>query len=114
MSREHWDWLGGLEIGQEIYAEHHEISMKTWLGGRRVVNNKNAWYAHPAKSVKGYHMSLRQVYKDHDHSARYWVMQPGFESLIDKFWPLPTEHNRHHTEKYYWPEDWKKYYDRTM
>lgn len=109
MSRQHWDWLGGL--GTDLtYAEHHEISMKTWLGGSRVQINKNAWYAHPAKEVRGYHMSRQQVYKDHDASARYWTERHNFEWFIDKCWPLPTEHTRHRVEKYYWPDDWKKYY----
>lgn len=116
MTREHWDWLGGLEIGQEVYAEHHEISMKTWLGGRRVVIFKDTWYAHPAKSVRGYRMDMDQVYRDHDHSARYWTTNQwkgqvhDYAWLIDKFWPLPTEHNRHRLEKYYWPENWKEEY----
>lgn len=115
MSRKHWDWLGGLETDL-TYAEHHEISMKTWLGGGRVVINKETWYAHPAKASSGYHMSLNQVYKDHAISARYWTENkwPGrlhdFDWLIDRFWPLPTEGNRHRTEKYYWPENWKNNY----
>jgi len=113
MSRKHWDWLGGLETDL-TYAEHHEISMKTWLGGGRVVINKEAWYAHPAKPSSGYRMSMRQVYKDHEISARYWTENKGrthdFEWLIDKFWPLPFENTRHRAEKYYWPLDWKKYY----
>ena len=112
MSRDHWDWLGGLEIGEEVYAEHHEISMKTWLGGRRVVINKDTSYYHPRERVSGYHMSMGQVYKDHDHSARYWTTnqwayrEHDFDWLIEKFWPLPTKHNRHRLEKYYWPENW--------
>ena len=110
MSRKHWDNLGGLEIGQETYAEHHEISMKTWSSGGRVVINKNAWYAHPSRGSRGYRMDMDQVYKDHDHSARYWTNQAAFfEWLIAKFWPLPTEHNRHRLEKYYWPENWEGY-----
>jgi len=48
MSRKHWDWLGGLATDM-TFAEHHEISMKTWLGGGRVVINKNIWYAHREK-----------------------------------------------------------------
>ena len=115
MSRSHWDWLGGLETDLQ-YAEHHEISMKTWLGGRRVVVNKNAWYAHPSRPTSGYHMSMRQVYKDHAISAKYWTENKwpkrvhDFDWLIDKFWPLPMADSRHRTEKYYWPEDWRKYY----
>jgi glycosyltransferase involved in cell wall biosynthesis len=121
MSRKHWNWLGGLETDDMVYAEHHEISMKTWLGGKRVLINKNAWYAHPAKINRSYHMSMRQVYKDHDYSARYWTdnrwerQVHNFDWLIDKFWPLPTKNSRHRTEKYYWEEDWKsRYYDRAL
>jgi glycosyltransferase involved in cell wall biosynthesis len=109
MSKKHWNNLGGLEIGKETYAEHHEISMKTWLSGGKVIINKNTWYAHPRQNTGGYKMDMNTVYSDHDHSARYWVMQPGFKELIDRFWPLPTEHNRHRTEKYFWPENWKEY-----
>ncbi len=120
MSKKHWDWLGGLTVGKEVYAEHHELSMKTWLGGGRVVINKNVWYSHPKKPVSGYHMSMRQVYEDHYTSAMYWIHNEwegqvhDYDWLIDKFWPLPTEHNRHRIEKYFWPEDWKKYYDGTL
>lgn len=116
MSRKHWDWLGGLETGYIEFVEHHEISMKTWLGGRRVLINKNAWYAHPAKSVRGYHMSMDTVYADHDISAVYWTNNLwkeriyDFGWLIDKFWPLPFENTRHRVEKYYWPEEWRKFY----
>jgi glycosyltransferase involved in cell wall biosynthesis len=115
-SRKHWDALGGLEINGLTYAEHHEISMKTWLMGGRVVINKKAWYAHPKVNVRGYHMSLSTVYRDHDVSARYWICNTwegrkhNFDWLIDKFWPLPTEDKRHKTEKYFWPVDWRKYY----
>ncbi len=109
MSRQHWDWLGGFQENLS-YAEHHEISMKTWLGGRRVLINKDAWYAHPRKSVSGYRMNMDQVYHDHEISARRWISMPEFPRLIDKFWPLPTEHNRHRIEKYYWPENWRTYY----
>lgn len=121
MSRKHWEWLEGLEIGKEVYAEHHEISMKTWLGDGKVTINKNTWYAHPSVSVRGYHMSMRQVYKDHNHSALYWTTNSwagqihDYAWLIDKFYPLPTKDKRHKTEKYWWPENWKElYYDRTL
>lgn len=120
MSRKHWEWLGCLNMGGEKYAEHHEISMKTWLGGGRVVINKNGTYAHPKESVRGYHMSMSQVYADHDHSARFWTENKwnrrvhDFDWLVDKFWPLPTADNHHRLEKYVWPEDWRKYYDRAL
>ena len=114
MSRKHWDWLGGLEE-HLTYAEHHELSMKTWLGGHRVVVNKDVWYAHPRHFKRGWHLDIGHVYRDHDRSARYWTENKwpervhDFDWLVEKFWPLPTEHNRHRTEKYYWPEDWRKY-----
>lgn len=120
MSKKHWNWLGGLDTSPEYYAEHHELSMRTWLGGGRVVINKNAWYAHPKGGTRGYHMSMRQVYKDHTHSAGYWMTNSwerqiyNYEWLIDKFWPLPTQNNKHVIEKYYWPDDWKTEYDRVM
>jgi hypothetical protein len=54
-------------------------------------------------------MDMNQVYKDHDHSARVWTNQATFfEWLVDKFSPLPTKNDRHRTEKYYWPENWKE------
>lgn len=115
MSRKHWDWLGGLSE-EFTFAEHHEISMKTWLGGRQVKINKNTWYAHPRESVRGYHMSMSTVYSDHERSAKFWTRDEwqgrihDFDWLIDRFWPLPTEHNRHRLEKYYWPEKWWETY----
>lgn len=111
MSRKHWDWLGGLQEGLK-YTEHHEISFKTWLGGRRVVINKNTCYAHPSQRASGYRMDMNEVYHDHEISAHYWTENRwerqihNFDWLIDKFWPLPTQHNRHRLEKYYWEENW--------
>lgn len=110
MSRAHWDWLGGL--GEDMdFCEHHEISFKTWYGGRRVVINKNAWYAHPNRPTGGYRMDMQTVYADHDDSASRWIFlhKKEFEALIDRFWPFPFENNRHRAEKYFWPEDWKKF-----
>lgn len=48
MSRKHWDWLGGLsEVGYGTFAQEPiEIALKTWLGGGKVMVNKNTWYAH--------------------------------------------------------------------
>jgi len=63
---------------------------------------------------------LRTTYQDHAHSAHYWTENKwegrvhNFDWLIDKFWPLPTEHNRHRIEKYYWPDNWRKFYDHSI
>lgn len=114
MGREHWDWLGGLETNMQ-FVEHHEISFKTWLGGRTVLTNKATWYAHPKQAVGGYRMDMEQVYKDHEQSALYWTNNfwqsqvYDFGWLISKFWPLPTASKHHRLEKYTWPEDWKMY-----
>jgi glycosyltransferase involved in cell wall biosynthesis len=92
-----------------LYAEHHMISMSAWANGGRVVINKNTWYAHPSRITGGYRMDMNKVYWDHARSAHTWTNQATFfEWLVDKFWPLPTEHNRHRLEKYYWPENWKE------
>jgi len=109
----------GLEVWKLVGSstEHQEISMKTWFGGRRVVVNKNAWYSHPKDSHRDYHMDMARVYKDHIETGEYWVKNQwesrlhDFDWLVDKFSPLPTYHGRNKkVEKYYWPEDWRKYY----
>ena len=121
MSRKHWDRLGIFNAIGDSYAEHHEISMRTWLGGGRVVINKNTWYAHPARNDdRGYQMSFNKVFRDHKRSALYWTGNKwadrihDYDWLIDKFWPLPTERKKHRLEKYFWPEDWRNYYDRIV
>lgn len=115
MSRNHWDWLGGLRDDLS-FAEHHELSMKTWLMGGNVIINKNTWYAHPRERVSGYRMDMNVVYRDHEKSADYWIdakFAHDFGWLIDKFWPLPTASKHHRLEKYHWPEDWRKYYEQS-
>lgn len=121
MSKKHWKNLRIFESIGDSYAEHHEISMRTWLGGGRVVINKNAWYAHPKRyDERGYRMSINKIYRDHKRSATFWINNEwkdrvhDFDWLIDKFWPLPLEHTRHRLEKYFWETDWRKYYDRTL
>lgn len=117
MKRSHWDWLGGLDAtfyGQ-FTQEAQEISNKTWLGGGRVIVNKNTWYAHmhKGKRGKGYGFSNAQ-YEEHKRGTEkgrvfcidYWVnnkhlddpkMIHPFSWLLKKFWPVPT-----------WPENWRE------
>ncbi len=110
MSREHWDWLGGLETahywGWE--QEPQELGNKTWLGdvGGRVVVDKAIWYAHLHKGRqygRMYRMDARAVQAGHEYATMYWLRNswPGqarpFEWLVERFWPIPG-----------WPENWRE------
>jgi len=117
MTKKHWEWLGGLDAN--LYGpfthESQEISNKTWLGGGRVVVNKNTWYAHLHKGKKygtGYGFSTAQWRqwavlheKGRTFCIDHWVYDKwdspqrvhDWNWLIEKFWPIPT-----------WPENWKE------
>ena len=114
MSRKWWDYLGGLsEVGYGAFThEAQEIGNKTWLGGGRLVVNKNTWYAHlhKGKSGKKYGFSNAQ-YREFMRSKEagrqfcidYWVNDKwperkyDFEWLLAKFWPIPG-----------WSDNWKE------
>jgi glycosyltransferase involved in cell wall biosynthesis len=109
MTRKHfWDLLGGLsEVGYGRFVqEFQEIGLKTWLGGGRVVINKNTWYAHLHKGKqhgRGYFIDKREMIRGAIYSANYWMQNKwerkvhDIEWLIEKFWPVPT-----------WGENWKE------
>lgn len=93
-------------------SEAQEICNNTWLGGGRVVVNKNTWYAHWYKGShgKGYDFSRKkheEYQKEREAGNKnctdYWLNNKfpkkvhGFEWLIEKFWPVPT-----------WPKNWKE------
>jgi len=112
------------ELDNEGYGgfagEPLEIGMKAWLGGKKLMVNKNTWYAHPHyKKGEGPNYSVRStnMYQGLIWGAHYWIENRweqrihNFDWLIDKFWPLPLENTRCNGEKYYWPEDWRKYYN---
>lgn len=90
---------GMSEIGYGTFSqEPQEIGNKTWLGGGRIVVNKNTWYAHLHKGKqygRGYHIGRTEIAEGHEYSARYWMHQ-NIEWLIEKFWPVPT-----------WPDNWR-------
>ena len=123
-ARHYHDCLNGLDIGRwgTWSVEQQEIGLKTWLSGGKVVVNKNVWNAHYQRP----HMErerLRQGYSKtrdaytHRKAARYWLADKWekqtrpFEWLVDHFWPLPTESNHTTAEKYWWPEDWRSYWN---
>jgi glycosyltransferase involved in cell wall biosynthesis len=100
--------LGGLsEHGYGTFSqEPQEIGMKTWLGGGRMIINKNTWYAHLHKGKqygRGYHQNREEVKLGHKYSAWHWMTNQWTERkhdmkwLIDKFWPLPR-----------WPDNWEE------
>lgn len=100
-------------------GEPEELSCKTWLGGGKVMINKNVTFGHMRKDKIGrpYHISWDEAVKGLKESARYWSSDEwpdrihDFGWLIDRFWPLPSEAHHCNGERYFWEEDWKeKYY----
>ncbi len=102
--------IGGLdeESFGEFAGEAHEIPLKTWLGGGRVVINKKTWYAHVFMThiKKKYPISMKALLKEYEDSTRYWTENKwegrihDFDWLIEKFWKLPN-----------WPDNWRDYYE---
>lgn len=124
MHRKHFvDFIGSMnEEGYGTFIqEPQEIGMKTWLGGGRIVVNKNTWYAHlhkgkqvhynndagedkiVAQQYRGYFLNKREAEQGNDYSARFWLTDQWNDRirdiswLVDKFWPIPG-----------WPENWKE------
>lgn len=111
MSRRHFDWLGGLHLAGygNFVQEFQEIGNKTWLGGGRVVVNKNTWYAHwhKGKAGRGYWISKGEMARGAEWCIDYWMNDRWPERvrdlawLIEKFWPVPG-----------WPVDWQERLER--
>jgi len=89
-------------------GEDIEISLKTWLGGGKLMVNKNAWISHMHKGgqrPRGYYMGGSQIRNTYDHIANYWMNNSWSERihdldwLIERFEPVPT-----------WPENWRELY----
>jgi hypothetical protein len=87
--------------------EPANIGLKAWLGGGKVMVNKDCNYAHMHKGKqhdRGYRFTNDQNEYSYHIAADYWVnnkweqRKHDFEWFIDKFMPMPT-----------WPEDWRKY-----
>ena len=116
----YFDGLQGLDTENFGYwGENEEIAVKAWLGGGRVMVNKNTWYAHlqMRTSNKAQRQKDRQAVESHKLMANYWTKNlwrkriHDFDWLIDKFWPLPTQNNHYYKDKYFWPENWRDYYE---
>lgn len=98
-------------------GEPEELACKTWLGGGKVMVNKNIVHAHMRKDKLGrpYNISWGSALKGLRESARYWSSDEwpyrihDFEWLIEKFWPLPSEKQHCNGERYYWEENWREH-----
>lgn len=106
MTRKHWERLGGLsEVGYRRFVqEFQEIGCKTWLGGGRVICNKNTTYAHWHKGKpngRGYFIAKKEMAEGTHYSADFWLKNKwkdrkyDFEWLVEKFNPPK------------WPTDWR-------
>jgi len=116
--------LGDLDVERwgTWSCEQQEISLKTWLGGGKVMVNKNVWNAHYERELTE-RQALAPEYTRRDDAfrhrdfARYFLRNKWegqihkFDWLIDKFWPLPTPSTVRQGEKYPWPDDWRNLYN---
>lgn len=126
MTAEHFhNRLGDLDAGRwgTWATEQNEIVFKTWLGGGKVMVNKNVWNAHYSrprrerlKLVPEY--SYGEECKIHKRFANYFLNNQwegqihDSDWLIERFWPLPTIDTAILREKYRWPTDWHNYYSK--
>jgi glycosyltransferase involved in cell wall biosynthesis len=115
MHKKYWQRIGPLD--DQSYGvftqEAQEFGLKCWLGGGRLVINKNTFYAHLHKGKQygtGYKFNNAQWEwwaaenkKGREFAVDYWLNNRwtqrvrDFEWLIEKFWPVPS-----------WPADWRE------
>jgi glycosyltransferase involved in cell wall biosynthesis len=90
MSRKHWDRLGGLsEVGYGTFTQEPiEIALKTWLGGGKVMVNKNTWYAHKHRKFGRTYSALGndEVKNGNAYSRDYWLNNRWAERKHDFNW----------------------------
>lgn len=91
MSRKHWDFLGGLqEEGYGTFTQEPiEIALKTWLGGGRVMVNKNTWYAHKHRKFGRTTINLtgsEEIKNGNRYSKDFWLNNRWENRLHDLKW----------------------------
>lgn len=90
MSRTHWNRLGGLsEVGYGTFTQEPlEIALKTWLGGGKVMVNKNTWYAHKHRKFGRTYSALGndEVKNGNAYSRDYWLNNRWEERKYDFDW----------------------------
>ncbi len=102
------------------WGENEEIILKTWLGGGSVMVNKKTWYAHLQMRADRNTQAQKdfEAVDSHKKIAEYWTTNRWegqiheFDWLIDKFWPLPTTNKHDVKDEYWWPENWRDYYEK--
>jgi glycosyltransferase involved in cell wall biosynthesis len=102
MTRKHyWDFLGGMStVGYGTFVrEAQEIGLKTWLGGGKVMTNKNVWYAHLHKGPRYgrmYHLDAERIKQGNAYTDDFWFNNRwdgaihDLAWLVERFWPVPT------------------------
>lgn len=100
MAREHWDRLGDMEVEKygTFIQEFQELGLKTWLGGGKVMVNKQCQYLHwhKGKEGRGYFIDKRNMARGSEFTTRYWMLDQWAERkhdlrwLIERFAPVPT------------------------
>lgn len=91
MSRAHWDWLGGLqEEGYGTFTQEPiELALKTWLGGGKVMVNKNTWYAHKHRKFGRTTLKLtssEEVKSGNKYSQDFWLNNRWERRVHDLKW----------------------------
>jgi hypothetical protein len=102
MTKNHFDnFLHGLsEEGYGTFVrEAQEISLKTWLGGGKVMTNKKTWYAHLHKGPiygRMYYLDKSKIIAGNLYCDDYWFNNRWPEAkhdlawLIERFMPVPS------------------------
>lgn len=90
MSRKHFDWLGGeQEEGYGTFTQEPvELALKTWLGGGKVMINKNTWYAHKHRKHGRTYSALgnNEVKDGNAYSRDFWLNNRWTERKHDLDW----------------------------
>ena len=93
MSRKHWDWMGELQTeGYGTFTQEPiEICLKTWLGGGKVMVNKNTWYAHKHRKHGRTYAGLtssQEVKDGNAYSKDFWLNNRWDRRIHDLDWLL--------------------------
>ena len=91
MSRDHWNWLGGLQTeGYGTFTQEPiELALKTWLGGGKVMVNKNTWYAYKHRKLGRTYAGLthsQEVKDGNAYSRDFWLNNRWGRRIHDLGW----------------------------
>lgn len=97
--KRYWE-LGGMDEEHGSWGQMAvELSMKAWLSGGRMVVNKRCWFAHLARTQKGFGFPYKHksgaIGRARKYSQDLWLNNKwpkaihAYDWLIKKFSPLP-------------------------